>query len=50
LNWTREDDTLSLDGLGDLQIKDNGSFDYTMPADQSVVGNPYDLHFIPVTK
>ena len=50
MTWTQEGDTLSLDGLGDLQIKGNGSFDYTLPADQSVGGNPYELHFIPVTK
>ncbi len=50
MTGTKEGDTLYLEGAGHLQINDDGSFDYRMPAAQSIAGEAYDLHFVPVNR
>ena len=50
LAWTQEGDTLQMEELGELKINADGSFNYTLPADKSVDGNPYDLRFVPVSR
>ena len=39
-----------MEELGELKINADGSFNYTLPADKSVDGNPYDLRFVPGTE